>query len=240
MNIDVFIPCFVDQLYPQTAWNMMKVLEKAGCKVHYNPEQTCCGQPAWNAGFKEAARPVAEKWINDFNTPDPVVVPSGSCVGMIRGYYLEFFNNTSNHLKCKSAQNRTVEFTEFLTEVLNITDFGAELQGKATYHDACGALRDCNIKQGPRKLLANVRGLELVEMNECETCCGFGGTFAVKFEAVSAAMAEQKVENAMATGADYLISTDLSCLLHIDAYIQKKKLPIKCMHIADVLASGWE
>ena len=240
MNIDVFIPCFVDQLYPQTAWNMIKVLEKAGCDVHYNPEQTCCGQPAWNAGFKEQTRPVAEKWINDFNTNSPVVVPSGSCVGMIRSYYLELFNNTSNHLKCKSAQSRTVEFTEFLTEVLHKTDFGATLEGKATYHDACGALRECNIKQGPRKLLENVKGLELVEMNECETCCGFGGTFAVKFESISSAMAEQKVQNAMATGADFLISTDLSCLLHIDAYIQKKKLPLKCMHIADVLASGWE
>jgi L-lactate dehydrogenase complex protein LldE len=240
MEVDIFIPCFVDQIFPQTAWNMVKVLEKAGCKVNYNQEQTCCGQPAWNAGFKERTRPVALKWINDFNTSNPVVSPSGSCVGMIRSYYLEMFANTSNHLKCRSAQQRTFELTEFLTEVIKIEDFGAKLAGKATYHDACGALRECHIKEAPRRLLSHVRGLELVEMNECETCCGFGGTFAVKFEPISVAMAEQKVNNALETGAEYLISTDLSCLMHIDAYIQKKKLPLRAMHIADVLASGWD
>ncbi len=239
MTVDIFIPCFIDQIFPQTAWNMIKVLEKLGCDVHYNPDQTCCGQPAWNAGYKDRVKPVAAKWINDFNTQNPIVSPSGSCTGMVRNYYLEMFANTSNHLKCKSAQSRSFEFTEFLTEILKREDVGASLPGKATYHDACGSLRECGIKDGPRKLLQNVKGLELVEMNECETCCGFGGTFAVKFDAISVAMAEQKVNNALATGADYLISTDVSCLMHIDAYIQKKKLPLKCMHIADVLASGW-
>jgi L-lactate dehydrogenase complex protein LldE len=239
MTVDIFIPCFIDQLFPETAWNMIKVLEKLGCDVNYNAEQTCCGQPAWNAGFKDRVKPVATKWINDFNTQNYIVSPSGSCTGMVRNYYLEMFANTSNHLKCKSAQGRSFEFTEFLVEILKKEDIGAVLNGKATYHDACGALRECNIKDGPRKLLQNVKGLELVEMNECETCCGFGGTFAVKFEGISTAMAEQKVNNAMATGADYIISTDVSCLMHIEAYITKKKLPIKCMHIADVLASGW-
>src|ERR1017187_2196905 len=239
MTVDIFIPCFIDQIYPETAWNMIKVLEKLGCDVHYNPDQTCCGQPAWNAGFKDKVKPVATKWINDFSTPNPIVSPSGSCIGMVRSYYLEMFANTSNHLKCKSAQSRSFEFCEFLVETLNVEDVGATLNGRATYHDACGALRECGIKEAPRKLLSHVKGLELVEMNESETCCGFGGTFAVKFESISSAMAEQKVNNAMAAGADFLISTDTSCLMHIDAYIQKKKLPLKCMHIADVLASGW-
>jgi L-lactate dehydrogenase complex protein LldE len=239
MTVDIFIPCFVDQIYPETAWNMVKVLEKLGCTVNYNPDQTCCGQPAWNSGYKEKTKPVATKWLNDFNTPNAIVSPSGSCIGMVRNYYLEMFANTSNHLKCKSAQSRSFEFTEFLVDVLKIEDVGASLPGKATYHDACGALRECGIKEAPRTLLKNVKGLELVEMNECETCCGFGGTFAVKFEAISTAMAEQKVNNALATGAEYLISTDVSCLMHIEAYILKKKLPIKSMHIADVLASGW-
>lgn len=239
MNVDIFIPCFVDQIAPQTAWNMVKVLEKAGCTVHYNENQTCCGQPAWNAGYKEMTKPVAEKWLNDFSAPHAVVSPSGSCVGMIRGYYLEMFNNTSNHLKCKSAQQRTFEFSEFLVDVMHVEDIGAKLEGRATYHDSCSALRECFIKEAPRKLLANVRGLELVEMNECETCCGFGGTFAVKYEAISSAMAEQKVNNALDTGAEYIISTDVSCLMHIEAYIKKKKLPISTLHLADVLASGW-
>jgi L-lactate dehydrogenase complex protein LldE len=239
MTIDIFIPCFIDQMFPETAWNMIKVLEKLGCKVQYNQEQTCCGQPAWNAGFKEKVKPVATKWLNDFNSNNPIVSPSGSCTGMIRNYYLEMFANTSNHLKCKSAQARSFEFTEFLLDVLKVEDIGATLKGKATYHDACGALRECGIKEGPRTLLSHVKGLELVEMQDNETCCGFGGTFAVKFEGISTAMADQKVNNAIAVGAEYIISTDVSCLMHIDAYIQKKRLPIKCLHIADVLASGW-
>lgn len=238
-QVDIFIPCFVDQMYPDTAWNMVKVLEKAGCKVNYNPDQTCCGQPAWNAGYKEMAKPVAEKWINEFNTNNPIVSPSASCIGMVRGYYLEMFNNTSNHLKCKSAQARSFELSEFLVDVLKIEDFGARLEGKATYHDSCAALRECHIKEAPRRLLKHVEGLEIVEMQDVETCCGFGGTFAVKFDAISVAMAEQKVNHALDSGASYIISTDLSCLLHLDAYIRKKKLPLQCMHLADVLASGW-
>jgi L-lactate dehydrogenase complex protein LldE len=127
-----------------------------------------------------------------------------------------------------------------MVDVLKIDDVGASLPMKATYHDACGALRECGIKSAPRQLLSKVKGLELTEMNDVETCCGFGGTFAVKFESISTAMAEQKVNNAIATGAECIISTDLSCLMHIDAYIQKKKLPMKTMHIADVLTSGWQ
>ena len=239
MKVDIFIPCFMDQLYPETAWNTIKVLEKAGCAVQYNPEQTCCGQPAWNSGFKDLTRPVAEKWISEFNTGNCVVSPSASCVGMVRGYYMELFNNTSNHLKCKSVQNKTYELTELLIDVLKFEDFGAKLEGKATYHDSCSGLRECFIKEGPRRLLSHVQGLELIEMADNETCCGFGGTFAVKFESISTAMAEQKANNALATGASYIISTDVSCLLHIDAYIKKMQLPLKCMHLADVLASGW-
>ncbi len=137
-------------------------------------------------------------------------------------------------------QKKVYEFTEFLTDVLGITSIpGAALHGSATYHDACSALRECHIKEGPRALLAGVEGLELIEMADVESCCGFGGTFAVKFEAISAAMAEQKVDNALATGADYIVSTDSSCLMHLEAYIQRQNNPINPMHIAAVLASGW-
>jgi L-lactate dehydrogenase complex protein LldE len=218
---------------------MIKVLEKAGCKVKYNAQQTCCGQAAWNAGYKETVRPVAEKWLNDFNNQNPVVCPSASCTGMVRNYYPELFNNTSYHLKLKSAQQRTYEFSEFLHELLAGKNLGARFEGRATYHDSCGALRECGIKSAPRELLAGVAGLELVEMQDVETCCGFGGTFSVKFEAISTAMAEQKVNHAMATGAEWIISTDLSCLLHLQAYIDRQKLAIKTIHLADVLASGY-
>jgi L-lactate dehydrogenase complex protein LldE len=131
------------------------------------------------------------------------------------------------------------EFTEFLTDILKVEDLGATLNGKATYHDACGALRECGIKQGPRKLLQHVKGLEMVEMKECETCCGFGGTFAVKYEPISIGMAQTKVQSALDTGARYMITTDVSCMMHIQGYIDKNSLPIQTMHIADVLASCW-
>ncbi len=240
MKVQIFIPCFVDQLYPETAFNMVKVLEKATCEVEYNPKQTCCGQPAFNAGFWDEARDVATKFLKDFDTIDYIVAPSASCVGFVKNYYGKLFENSSLHNKVKDVSSRIYEFSAFLTDVLKITNYGAMLKGKATYHDSCAALRECVIKEGPRKLLKNVKGLELIEMDDNETCCGFGGTFAVKFEAISIAMGEQKVNNALATGAEYIISTDASCLLHIDGYIKGKNLPIKTMHLADVLASGWE
>ena len=236
MTVQLFIPCFVDQLYPQTAFNMIKVLEKAGCKVQYNTNQTCCGQPAFNAGFWDDAKEVCSKFITDFKGAGYVVAPSASCVGFVRNYYSKLFDNSSLHNDVKDLQKRTFEFSEFLVNVLKIEDFGAALKGKATYHDSCAGLRECKIKQEPRKLLSHVKGLELVEMNDVETCCGFGGTFAVKFEPISISMADQKVTNALTTGADYIISTDLSCLMHIDGYIRHKGVKLKTMHIADVLA----
>ena len=135
-------------------------------------------------------------------------------------------------------QKRIFEFSSFLVNVLGVEDVGATLHGKATYHDSCAGLRECRIKEEPRKLLSRVKGLELLEMNDVETCCGFGGSFAVKFESISVAMADQKVNNALATGADYIISTDLSCLMHLDGYIKHKGHPIRTMHIADVLANS--
>lgn len=239
MNIQLFIPCFVDQLYPQTAFNMVKVLEKAGCTVQYNTNQTCCGQPAFNAGFWDDARDVCSKFIRDFKGAEYIVAPSASCVGFVRNYYSKLFENSSSHNDVRDLQKRTFELSEFLVNVLKIDDFGASFHAKATYHDSCAGLRECGIKDEPRKLLSNVKGLELVEMHEVETCCGFGGTFAVKFEPISIGMADQKVINAGNTGAQCIISTDLSCLMHIDGYIKHKGSKLQTMHLADVLASGW-
>ncbi len=240
MKVQLFIPCFIDQLYPQTAFNMIKVLEKAGCEVGYNTNQTCCGQPGFNAGFVDEARVVATKFISDFDTVDYIVAPSASCVGFVRNYYPKLFDNGASHNKVKDLGKRVFEFSEFLTEVIKKDQFGASLHAKATYHDSCAALRECKIKSGPRNLLSKVKGLELIEMNDNETCCGFGGTFAVKFEAISIGMADQKVQNALATGAEYIISTDLSCLMQLDGYIKTKNFPLKTMHLADVLAGGWD
>jgi L-lactate dehydrogenase complex protein LldE len=240
MKVQLFIPCFVDQLYPQTAMNMVKVLEKACCDVSYNTNQTCCGQPAFNAGFLENAKAVAAKFIKDFEGLDYIVAPSASCVGFIRNYYSDLFENSSQHNQVKNLAERAFEFTEFLTQILQIDNYGAELNVRATYHDSCAALRECKIKDAPKRLLSKVKGLELIEMAESETCCGFGGTFSVKFPEISLSMADQKIENVINTGATHIISTDLSCLMHLEGIIKKKSIPLTTLHIADVLATGWE
>lgn len=239
MTIQLFIPCFIDQLFPETALNTVRILEKAGCDVVYNAEQTCCGQPAYNAGFWDEAKQVGQKFLHDFSEVDLIVSPSASCTGMIKNAYDDLFTNTVIHNRCRAIQGNIHELSDFLVNVLKKDYFGAELLGRAVYHDSCSGLRECHIKDEPRRLLANVEGLELVEMRDTETCCGFGGTFAVKFEAISSAMAEQKVHHALETDADYIISTDASCLLQLQAYIDRHRLPIKTMHLADVLAHGW-
>jgi len=239
MNVHVFIPCFVDQLYPTAGFNTIKVLEKAGCNVIYNPDQTCCGQPAFNAGYWGESREVCSKFIKDFEQAEYVVMPSASCTGFINNYYEKVFGNTSNHNATKDIKGKVFELSDFLVNVLKVVDLGASLNGTATYHDSCAALRECKIKEEPRTLLKHVKGLNLVPLQENETCCGFGGTFAVKFEGISTAMGEQKAQHVMDTKASYLISTDLSCLMHINGVMEKKQMPVQCLHLADVLASGY-
>lgn len=238
-KVELFIPCFIDQLYPETAFSTVKLLEKAGCEVFYNPKQTCCGQPAYNAGFWDEAKKVGMGFLNNFSEDHYIVSPSASCTGMVKNGFDDLFTNSAEHNKCRNIQRNIFEISDFLVNVLKKDYFGAELVGTAVYHDSCSALRECNIKDEPRKLLAQVGGLELHEMKGQETCCGFGGTFAVKFEGISSAMTEQKVLNAQAVNADYIISTDASCLLQIQAYINKHNIPIKTMHLVDVLTSGW-
>jgi L-lactate dehydrogenase complex protein LldE len=239
IKVQIFIPCFVDQLYPTVGMNMVKVLRKAGCTVSYNPAQTCCGQPAFNAGFWEDAKDVCRKFMADFEGDGYIVAPSASCIGFVRNYYQKLFTNSEDQEQLESLTVRMFEFTEFMTKVLKVEDVGAVFESSATYHDSCAGLRECGIKQEPRRLLSNVQGLTLREMNDVETCCGFGGTFAVKFQSISSAMADQKVDNALATGTDCIISTDVSCLMHIEGYAKKAGKPIRCLHIADVLAMGW-
>lgn len=240
MHVQLFIPCFIDQLYPTVGFNMVKVLEKAGCTVTYNASQTCCGQPAFNAGFWGEAKEVCSKFLNDFSGSDYIVAPSASCVGFIRNYYTKLFEDSPETALAKTTAARTFELSEFLIHILKIDDLGASFPAKVTYHDSCAGLRECSIKTEPRQLLSKVKGLELVEMNDVETCCGFGGTFAVKFEPISIAMGDQKTTNAAATGADYIVSTDMSCLMHIDGCAKHKGSGLQVMHLADILASGWE
>jgi len=240
MTVDIFIPCYIDQIYPETGMNMVKILEKFGVSVHYNDNQTCCGQMAFNSGFRDEAKELGEKFINDFPNDRPVVAPSASCVGYVRNYYGKLFFNTGLHLEYKRLQKNIIEFSDFLVNILKVEDTGATFEHRVTYHDSCAALREYKLKDEPRQLLKHVKGLELVEMIERDVCCGFGGTFSIKHEAISTAMAEQKVQNAVDTEAEYIVSTDSSCLMHQEAYIKKNKKPLKTIHLADVLASGWD
>lgn len=240
MIVDLFIPCFVDQFYPDAALNMVKVLERVGCGVNYNHEQTCCGQPAFNAGYWDHCKEVGEKFIKEFQADRYIVSPSASCTGFVRNYYGEVFQNSVLHNQYRQVQKNIYEFSDFLVNVLKITDLGARLDGVATFHDSCGGLREYGIHREPRLLLSKVRGLEMRELAHADVCCGFGGSFSVKHEAIAVGMAEEKVKAAEATEADFLVSTDMSCLLHLDGYIRKQKKDIKVMHLVDVLASGWD
>ena len=239
MTVEVFIPCFIDQLYPQTAFNTIKLLEKTGCTVQYNPKQTCCGQPSYNAGFWDEAKTVGSKFLNDFSEKHYIVSPSASCTGMVKHGYNQLFTNTAIHNTCRTIQRNIYELSDFLINVLKKDYFGAELEGRAVFHDSCSGLRECQIRTEPRQLLSKVDGLELLEMRDADMCCGFGGTFAVKFESISTAMAEQKIQNALDVEAEYIISTDASCLMQLQAYIDQHKLPLQTLHLADVLTHGW-
>lgn len=239
MLVDIFIPCFIDQVFPATGMNMVKILKKLDVAVNYNPEQTCCGQMAFNSGFWDEAKKLGEKFLKDFPNDRPVVGPSASCIGFIRNYYGWLFHNTAYHLEYKLLKKNIFEFTDFLVNELKVEDVGASFPHVVTFHDSCASLREYQLTDQPRRLLAKVTGLDLREMSGNEVCCGFGGTFSAEFEPVSTAMAAQKVQNAMETGAEYIVSTDSSCLMHLQSYIDKHNLPIRTIHIIDVLASGW-
>ena len=173
MKVELFIPCFVDQLYPETAFSTIKLLEKAGCDVTYNSGQTCCGQPAYNAGYWAEAKETGTKFLNDFSDASYIVAPSASCVGMVKSGYNDLFTNTTVHNKCRTLQGNIFELSDFLINIVKKDYFGAELEGKAVYHDSCSGLRECKIKEEPRRLLEKVHGLEMMEMKDTDMCCGF-------------------------------------------------------------------
>jgi L-lactate dehydrogenase complex protein LldE len=230
-RVALFIPCFVDQLCPQVGVAMVRVLRRIGCEVYFPQEQTCCGQPAFNSGYWVDARAVASRFLKVFEEAEVVVGPSGSCVTMVRRFYPELLGEAVLGLE------RFYEFSEFLISVAKLEDVGASFAHKVTLHDSCHALRELGIREGPRRLLNSVRGLELVDMRNSDECCGFGGTFAVKFGMISAAMGETKSENAIASGAEFVTSVDPSCLMHLDGVLRKKQAAVRTMHLAEILAS---
>ena len=239
MLVDVFIPCFIDQFSPQTGMNMVRILEKCGVDVHYNGNQTCCGQPAFNNGFWDEAKKLGEKFIRDFPNDRPIVGPSASCAGMIRNYYPWLFHNSGLHYEYKQLRKNFFEFTDFLVNTLKITEVGTVFEHTVTWHDSCSALREYGILEEPRTLLRMVRGLELREMKDTDICCGAGGTLSPDFPENQKEMVAHKVKNALETGAAYIASTDATCLMHQQAYIDEHHLPLKTIHIIDLLATGW-
>ena len=237
-RVSLFVTCIVDQLFPKVGLAMADVLERVGCTVDFPEAQTCCGQPAFNSGYRAEARTVARHFLDTFQSAEAIVVPSGSCTSMVAHHYEELFHKEPAMLdRVRSIASRIYEFSTFLTEVAKVEDVGARLDDVVTFHDGCHALRELGIKSAPRRLLANVRGLELREMSPAEECCGFGGTFSVKFAELSGAMARTKIEAIERTGANTVVSLDPSCLMQIQGALSRAGSPIRTMHLAEVLAS---
>jgi L-lactate dehydrogenase complex protein LldE len=237
-QISLFVTCVVDQLFPNVGMSVAAVLEGLGYSVEFPRAQTCCGQPAFNSGYREEARGIAMHFLDVFRDSEFIVVPSGSCASMVSHHFEQLFERDPERLaEVHRLEKRVWEFSRFLTEVAAVEDVGARLETVATYHDSCHALRELHIKDGPRRLLSHVKGLELREMDTAEECCGFGGTFSVKFPEVSGGMARTKIESIKRTGASVVVSIDSSCLMQLQGTMRRQGLAVTTMHLAEVLAS---
>lgn len=236
-RVSLFVQCLVDVMYPQVGVAMLTIFDKLGIPVDCPTHQTCCGQPAFNSGYRQQARIAARRFIEIFESKDAIVCPSGSCTAMVRHHYPQLFESEPGwRQRAEAVAARTYELTQYLVDVLGIDDLGARYRGKLTFHDSCHALRTLGIKEQPRRLIAGVADAELVEMNESERCCGFGGSFAVKYPEISTAMAQDKVDNIIATGAAAVVGVDISCLMNIQGVLSRKHSPVKILHIAELLA----
>jgi L-lactate dehydrogenase complex protein LldE len=238
----LFITCLGDQFYTGTLQNMVRILEQLGVELIFPAEQTCCAQPLFNNGFEDKARPVVQNWIKVFSRSDaPIIGPSGSCVSMVRHHFPELFpTGSAEHSLAVDLAARTFEFTEYLVRQLKVTDVGASYPHRVTYHATCHYQRELGLREEAKTLLRAVDGLEMVALNEEDTCCGFGGAFSVTFPEVSRAMMDQKVKNILATDADTVVMCEPGCLMNIAGGLHKAGSSIRAMHIIDVLASNGE
>ena len=236
-TVQLFITCIIDTLYPEMGEAVLNVLQKAGVTVSFPPGQTCCGQPAFNAGLRQDARKMAIQTILAFESyPGPVVVPSGSCASMIRHSYTELFQDEPEWLpRALALAKRTYEFSEFLVDVLGITDLRARFTGKITYHSSCHLLRELGVYQQPRVLLSNVNNAKFVELPDTGDCCGFGGVFSVEQPEISTAMLKRKLNNIEASGASIVVSCDAGCVTNINGGLHREGMSQRAMHIAEIL-----
>jgi L-lactate dehydrogenase complex protein LldE len=238
-RVSLFVTCLVDQLWSNVGVSAVEVLRRVGCEVDFDPRQTCCGQPAFNTGYRKEARKVAEQFIQLFEEkPDqPIVSPSGSCTAMIHHVPELFEEDGELRERAQRIADRTYELSSFLVRVLKVEDVGASWTGRVTWHDACHGLRDLNLKSEPRALIRNVRGAEFVELQNADSCCGFGGTFSVKYPEISVAILDQKIDAIERAGVNAVVSGDASCLMQIGGRLSRKGSKVRVMHIAELLAS---
>lgn len=236
-SVALFITCLVDLNRPSVAFAAIKLLEAAGCTIMVPEAQTCCGQIAYNSGDKQSTKDIAAQVIRAFKGFDYVVAPSGSCAGMIRHHYPELFKDDATMMvEVEELANRTYELTSFLHDICGYKPSGTQVNGTLTYHDSCSSLREMKVKDQPRQLLGEIDGLNLVEAEDREVCCGFGGTFCLKYSEISGAMVDKKVDSIVATGADMLAAGDMGCLMNIAGRLHRRGETIKVLHVAEVLA----
>jgi L-lactate dehydrogenase complex protein LldE len=237
MRVSLFITCLVDQFHPEVAVGVVRVLRRLGVGLDVPMGQTCCGQPAFNSGCPHEARTAARQFLATFRDAEYIVTPSGSCGAMARQFLPTLFEPDSDeHRASLAVAGRVYEFSEFLVDVLGVSDVGASFPHRVTYHDSCHLLRGLNVRDPPRQLLHAVPDLELVELGASETCCGFGGTFSVKYPDISVAMGEDKIHHVERSGAEYLIANDTGCLMHLRGLLSRRGIPVQAIHLAQVLA----
>jgi L-lactate dehydrogenase complex protein LldE len=236
-KITLFIQCLVDTIYPEVAEAMVQVFRRLGISLTCPTDQTCCGQPAFNSGYRRQARIAAKHFIEVFEDSEIIVCPSGSCVNMVRHHYAELFQDSPLWLRrAQDLAGRTYEFSEYLVDILGVEDLGIRFNAKVTYHDSCHLLRGIGVKAQPRVLLANVAGIEFVEMHNSDTCCGFGGSFSIKYSDISNAMVTDKINNIIASGAHVVVGCDMGCLMNIEGKLSRMGSDIKVMHLSQILA----
>lgn len=237
MKVSLFITCLVDQFFPEVGMSVVRVLRRLGADVDFPQSQTCCGQPAFNGGFRHEARDLARRFISIFEDSEYIVAPSGSCASMVKIFYPELFTDDGDWRKrAESIASRTHEFTEFVVNVLGVEDVGASHRGKVALHQSCHLLRELNVRTEPERLLKAVKGIELVEMEHAESCCGFGGLFSIKYPHISGSILQEKIDNINRSGAELVVASDVGCLMHIAGGLSRQSATAKTMHIAELLA----
>ena len=243
MRVALFVTCVVDQMWPAVGVSTVEVLRRVGCRVEFDQRQTCCGQPAFNTGYRAEARKLAERFIEmcEASAAEVIVSPSGSCTAMVHHYASLFANDDSQdegwRRRARALAARTFELSSFLVGVLKVEDVGARWKGRVTWHDACHALRDLKVHSEPRRLIGNVRETEFVELENADACCGFGGTFSVKYPEISVAILDHKIEAIERAGVQAVISGDASCLMQIGGRLSRKASSVQVMHLAELLAA---